>query len=202
MENENELADTQSQEEEFETDEVENQEEEEETSEETSEESEEGESETDYKALYEKEKKAKEKEMTMRQGMVKKLQALTTTKKSEPTIQKESSSDTDRLDRLELRQIDDKLTAEEIKEILVTKKTRGLSDAVEAYNLPMVQAWLKETRASTEKKEKIEKAIPKTQGGGSNSQPARQNIKKEWSKGMGSNLQEVASILEKEILGN
>lgn len=202
MENDNELLDTQNQEEET-------YEETEETSEETSSEDDKGETSEDYKALYEKEKQAHEKEKAMRQGMVSKLKALTT-KKSEPKVQPTvQPADTDRLDRLELRQIDPNLTAEQVKEILLTKKTRGLSDAIDAYNHPIIQSWLKDERAKaseekakTEQKEKIEKATPKTQGGGTSSSPARQTLNKEWSKGMGSNLQEVASILEKEILGS
>lgn len=72
--------------------------------------------------------------------------------------------DNDRLDRLELRQLDSELNAEQIVDILTIKKAKGIEDVNDAYNEPMVQAFLDKTRSEQGKKDRIDKAVPSSQG--------------------------------------
>lgn len=155
------------------------------------------EDEPDYKALYEKEK-------SMRQGLVKKLQVKT---KSQPKEASQSASaySEERLDRLELRQLDPDLTAEQIQEILLIKKAKGLSDVTKAYENPMVQSWLTNAKSESEQKAKVKKAIPKAQGKTSVSEPQKTTLKKSdnWLKEIPrESTDDVAKILEEHFFGN
>ncbi len=119
----------------------------------------EGEETTDYKALYEDLLPKYEQTKKDKNGLLNKVSKVT--KKSQPT----SGISDERLDKLELRQIDSNLTADQIQDILVIKKAKGLDDVTEAYQNPMVQSFLKDFRATQEKKDKVNKATPKAQGG-------------------------------------
>ena len=160
----------------------------------------EGGSEPDYKTLYEKERE-------MRQGLVGKVKKLSETKGEEPKSQTPSSSNysEERLDKLELRQIDKDLTAEQTEEILTIKKAKGLSDVSDAYNHPMIQSYLKSVRETENKQQATEKAIPKTQGGSTvaESQPRRVNQSRDWLKQLpGDATDEVAEALKDRFFPN
>lgn len=160
-------------------------------------ESDEGEAdEPDYKALYEKEK-------AMRQGLVKKLQV--TKVKSQPKEAIQPAYSEERLDKLELRQLDPDLTADQIQEILLIKKAKGLNDITKAYDNPMVQSWLATARADAELKGKVKKAIPKAQGKASVSEPSRTTLKHNtnWLKDIPKeSTEDVAKIIEETFFGN
>lgn len=160
--------------------------------------SDEGESEEpDYKALYEKEK-------SMRQGLVKKLQ-VSKVVKSQPKEVSQSTYSEERLDKLELRQLDPDLTAEQIQEILLIKKAKGFNDVSQAYENPMVQSWLATSKAESEHKDKVKRAIPKAQSKTSVSAPAKTTLNKSsnWLKNMPSeSTEDVAKIIEETFFGN
>jgi len=154
----------------------------------------EGEGEPDYKALYEKEKE-------MRQGLVRKVEKLTKQGKSSisPTI------DDTRLDKIELRQLQPDLTAEEIENILTIKKAKGYSDVGQTLEDPLIKAFLKESREQREKKEKVNKAIPKPSKGSSVSSPTSKSVpinkSKNWAEQIpkGADTQQVAEFLEERF---
>ncbi len=163
--------------------------------------SQEGGEETDYKALYEKEKE-------MRQGLVSKVKKLTETRQEEESSQKgkssESSGSEDRLDKIELRQLDPNLTSDQMEDVLTIKKAKGLSDVSEAYQHPMVKAYINEQRQQTDKQQKTEQATPKTQNQSNvpSNEPqrlSRQN--KDWlSKSPGrDNTEEMAKHLKERF---
>jgi len=153
-------------------------------------------SEPDYKALYEKEK-------SMRQGLVKKLQVSKV--KSQPKEVSQPTFSEERLDKLELRQIDPDLTAEQIQEIILIKKAKGLTDVTKAYDNPMVQSWLTSARSESEHKDRVKKAIPKAQGKSVISEPQRTSLKhnNNWLKNMPKeSTEDVAKIIEDTFFGN
>jgi len=153
-------------------------------------------SEPDYKALYEKEK-------SMRQGLVKKLQVSKV--KSQPKEVSQPTFSEERLDKLELRQIDPDLTAEQIQEIILIKKAKGLTDVTKAYENPMVQSWLTSARSESEHKDRVKKAIPKAQGKSVISEPQRTSLKhnNNWLKNMPKeSTEDVAKIIEETFFGN
>lgn len=114
-------------------------------------------------------------------GLLRKLDKVSKSKpKTVATVES-----TERLDKLELRQLDNELTKDQIVDILTIKEAKGYADVSDAYEDPMVQAFLEKSRASSEKQEKINKAIPRTTGRstGSVSKPARLgNQSKDWGK--------------------
>ena len=67
----------------------------------------------------------------------------------------------ERLDKIELRQLDPDLTPEQISEILTIKKAKGYGDATEALNDPMIKAYLSTLRAEQATEQKISGAIPR-----------------------------------------
>lgn len=155
-------------------------------------------SEPDYKALYEKEK-------SMRQGLVKKLQVSKVKSQPRETSQPVSALSEERLDKLELRQIDPDLTADQIQEILTIKKAKGLADVTKAYENPMVQSWLTSVRAESEHKDRVKKAIPKAQSKSAVSEPQRTTLKhnSNWLKDIPKeSTEDVAKIIEETFFGN
>ena len=146
--------------------------------------------EVDYRALYEKEKE-------QRQGLVKKVSVLKKKSQSSP------QADNERLDKIELRQLNPNLTAEQANSILKLKKANGGS-VEEAYNDPMVQAFISAENAKKEKTEKVANATPKTQSGSSvDANAGKFNIShsKDWLKQLpGDNTMEVAKALEDAFL--
>jgi len=140
-------------------------------------------------------KKENEDLKEQRRGLSKKVKAV---KKAKP----QSNSD-ERLDRLELRQIDSDLSSEQISDILLIKNTKGLENVNDAYKEPMVQAFLDAERAKNDKKQKIDKAIPSSQNqnaGSVKSSRRVSNNNKDWVKKMPSdNTQDVADELTKRF---
>lgn len=67
----------------------------------------------------------------------------------------------DRLDKIELRQLDPSLTPEQITEVLLIKQAKGYSDASQALGDPLVKAFLSSVRSETQKEEAINRAMPK-----------------------------------------
>jgi len=94
--------------------------------------------------------------------------------------------DSDRLDRLELRQLDSELSADQIVDILTIKKAKGIEDVNDAYNEPMVQALLDKTRSEQGKKDRIDKAVPSSQGRNAESTGGSRTVSnsKNWVKEM------------------
>lgn len=151
--------------------------------------------------------KAKLNEVTRdKNGLIKKVNALT--RSSNPTSQAPvAPAESERLDKLELQMIDSKLTSEQKQEILLIKNAKGLADVSEAYNLPMVQSWLKESRTDRETDDKIRKATPKAQRS-MTSQPQDKKTSgikynKDWVQEIPSdNTRAIAQMLEESILAD
>lgn len=162
----------------------------------------EGGGEPDYKALYEKAKKDKNGLLQK----VKKMEEAVKGESKEPAPQSSNISE-DRLDKIELGQIDNTLNAEQKTNILTLKKAMGLSDVSEAYNHPMVQSYLKDAKAKTEKQAKTEKATPKTQtrSNVSGNEPRKMpTSQRDWLKQAPGrdNLNEMAQHLSERFFGN
>lgn len=91
-----------------------------------------------------------------------KLKRVTTKlQKQKETPVKEPAIADERLDKIELRQLDPSLTPEQISEVLTIKKAKGYGDASEALNDPMVKAYLSTLRAEQATEQKINSAIPR-----------------------------------------
>lgn len=137
-------------------------------------------------------------------GLIKKVNALEKTSKPSPTPQV-SANEAERLDRLELRMLDSKLTSEQIQEILLIKKAKGLTDVSDAYSSPMIQTWLSQSRTDKETDDKVRKAIPKAQRN-MTSQPQEKKqtgikYNKDWIQEIPSdNTRLVAQMLEESML--
>lgn len=165
----------------------------------------EGGGEPDYKTLYQKEKE-------MRQGLVNKVKKLTENKGEEGEEKSQTQPESggyseDRLDKIELRQLDPDLTSEQADEILTIKKAKGLSDVSDAYNNPISQAFLKQVREQQGKKENVDNSVPKTQNQSnvSSDEPRRlpkQN--KDWleKKPPRDNTNEMAQYLKERFFGD
>lgn len=139
-------------------------------------------------------------------GLIKKVNALEKTSRPSPTPQV-SANEAERLDRLELRMLDSKLTSEQIQEILLIKKAKGLTDVSDAYSSPMIQTWLSQSRTEKETDDKVRKAIPKAQRNmTSQPQEKKQNgirYSKDWIQEIPSdNTRSVARMLEESILAD
>jgi len=162
--------------------------------------SDEGESdEPDYKALYEELKPKYEKAKHDKNGLLKKVSL-----KSQPKEVSSSISE-ERLDKLELRMLDPDLTNEQVQEILLIKKAKGLSDAKSAYENPLIQSWLTTAKSDSEKKAKINRAIPRAQGKTSVDNSTKKTLQHNdnWLKSMPhESTDEVAKILEEHFFGN
>lgn len=138
-------------------------------------------------------------------GLIKKVNALEKTSKPSPTPT--ASNETERLDRMELRMLDSKLTSEQIQEILLIKKAKGLTDVSDAYSNPMIQTWLSQSRTDKDTDDKVRKAIPKAQRNmTSQPQEKKQNgirYNKDWIQEIPSdNTRSVAQMLEESILAD
>jgi len=105
------------------------------------------------KKLFERAKKAEAK----LENLQKSLKSQSTPKAPTPSL------DLERLDKLELRMLDKDLSAEQVTDILLLKNAKGLADVSEAYNHPMIQTWLQQTRSEKAKDDSIKKATPKAQ---------------------------------------
>jgi len=139
-------------------------------------------------------------------GLIKKVNALEKTSKPSPTPTV-SANEAERLDRLELRMLDSKLTSEQIQEILLIKKAKGLADVSDAYSSPMIQTWISQSRSDKETDDKVRKAIPKAQRNmTSQPQEKKQNgikYNKDWIQEIPSdNTRSVAQMLEESILAD
>jgi len=130
-------------------------------------------------------------EKEQRRGLSKKVKAV---KKAKP----QSNSD-ERLDKLELRQIDGDLSSEQISDILLIKNTKGLDNVNDAYKEPMVQAFLNAERSKNDKRQKIDKAVPFSQNRNAGTVKTKKGVSnggRDWIKKMPSeNTQEVADVL-------
>lgn len=138
-------------------------------------------------------------------GLIKKVSALEKT--SKPSPKPTVSNESERLDRMELRMLDSKLTSEQIQEILLIKKAKGLADVSDAYSSPMIQTWLSQSRTEKETDDKVRKAIPKAQRNmTSQPQEKKQNgirYNKDWIQEIPSdNTRSVAQMLEESILAD
>jgi hypothetical protein len=139
-------------------------------------------------------------------GLIKKVTALEKTSRPSPKPQV-SANENERLDRLELRMLDKDLTSEQIQDILLIKKAKGLTDVSEAYSHPMVSSWLTSSRSEKETDDKIRKATPKAQRN-MTSQPQEKKItgikyNKDWVQEIPSdNTRKVAQMLEESILAD
>lgn len=74
-----------------------------------------------------------------------KVKELTTSFKDEDIKKPSNKEDNNRLDKLELKQIDSSLSDEEITEILSVAKNKGVTLS-EAYNTPIIQAYIKSNK--------------------------------------------------------
>lgn len=169
----------------------------------------EGGGELDYESLKQK----YEEEKRQRQGLVDKVkkmeQEIKGNQGEEKQGQAESSSNLseERLDKIELKQVDPNLNQDEMKEILTIKKAKGLQEATDAYNDPVAQAFLKDVRAQEEKKGKTEQAAPNTQpnnasASGDNS-PKLKTQSKNWNESLpGDSTEEMAKVLKERYFGN
>lgn len=164
--------------------------------------------ELDYESLkqkYEEEKK-------QRQGLVdkvKKMEQELKGNRGEEQGQAESSSNLseERLDKIELKQLDPNLNQDEMKEILTIKKAKGLQDASDAYNDPVAQAFLKDVRAQEQKKSSTEQAAPNTQPNNASTSgdesPRLKTQSKNWNESLpGDSTEEMAKVLEERYFGN
>ncbi len=114
-------------------------------------------------------------------GLSRKLKKVS---KSKPKVV-EAVDSTERLDKLELRQLDSELDKDQMLSILQIKEAKGYEDVSDAYNDPMVQAFLEKVRTDDGKQEKIQKAIPKATGRNANSAKTSKrlgNQTKNWGK--------------------
>lgn len=139
-------------------------------------------------------------------GLIKKVTALEKTSRPSPTPQV-SANEAERLDRLELRMLDSKLTSEQIQEILLIKKAKGLTDVSDAYSNPMIQTWLSQSRTEKETDDKVRKAIPKAQRNmtsqPTDKKPSGIKYNKDWVQEIPSdNTRVVAQMLEESILAD
>lgn len=139
-------------------------------------------------------------------GLIKKVNALEKTSRPSPKPQA-SSNESERLDRMELRMLDSKLTSEQIQEILLIKKAKGLTDVSDAYSSPMIQTWLSQSRTDKETDDKVRKAIPKAQRNmtsqPTDKKPSGIKYNKDWVQEIPSdNTRVVAQMLEDSILSD
>lgn len=139
-------------------------------------------------------------------GLITKVNALEKALKPSPKPQV-SFSENERLDKLELRMLDKDLTSEQIQDILLIKKAKGLTDVSEAYSHPMVRSWLTSSRSEKETDDKVRKAIPKAQRN-MTSQPQEKKqlgikYNKNWVQEIPSdNTRLVAQMLEESLLSD
>lgn len=139
-------------------------------------------------------------------GLIKKVNALEKSSKPSPTPTV-SANEAERLDRLELRMLDPKLTSEQIQEILLIKKAKGLADVSDAYSSPMIQTWLSQSRTEKETDDKVRKAIPKAQRNMTSQpqekKPSGVKYNNNWVQEIPSdNTRAIAKMLEESVLAD
>ena len=159
---------------------------------------------TNYQSLYEQ-TQAELKEVTDKyeqarndkNGLLRKVNKVKDSK-SQP-----SNLSDERLDKLELRQLDPSLSTTLMQDVLLVKTAKGYSEITDAYNDPMIQSYINDVRESEGKKEKVNKAMPKAQGGSSVSPGGSKQLpsqSKDWLKKLpGKNDDQVANELQERF---